>query len=353
MTSGSDNAFSLAAHTTASVESVSYSSESSPASGGEDAIEISDTQTLQKAIPAQSSSEKTSSEKASSATMPATMPATMIVWDQKESGARENIKIVETEIPADQAARKISNTHFVVFSAPVGESLLILYPGLSLPQSENAAADMSDLARAKQQNSDGTGAAYVAALSKCILRFYDPDGLQFNEINLELNTGTTCVLELEPFLSGCKYESGLKYAHLEVIAPAYWQAVCRIVNSQGATLSGPCAVLNGSRREFLPVSFHAQRETFIFLVNMKASPGTVRGRFFCGRRSPEGVWQLPAKGCRVVSLVHDFAEFIEGDLSEPVQGYIRFGVRGDFEVGMQMLERALGAQGASGFAGLA
>jgi hypothetical protein len=102
-------------------------------------------------------------------------------------------------------------------------------------------------------------------------------------------------------------------------------------------------------RAFFPVLLSRDRFPILILINCSEVEATVRGRLFCGKRTPETVWSIPPRGVRILSVAHEFGDAISLEPEEQVQAYLRMGLRGEYEVLAQFLERMQGAKDSSVF----
>ena len=224
-------------------------------------------------------------------------------------------------VPLRAQAPTQIKAHLWVTSGPFFETVLFFFC------SDRSLADATDS---------------VAATVPLTLTLFDPDGAQFNSVQLFVNPHRPSVVELESLMGGCKIESGLKHAHAAIDLPLGWQACSRIVTREASCVLGSPSRLTSSARAFFPVVLSRERFPLIILLNRADSEVTVRARLFCGKRSPEAVWGIPPRGVRVMSVAHEFGEALAAELEDQVQAYLRLGVRGDYEVDAQMIERLQG-----------
>jgi hypothetical protein len=171
---------------------------------------------------------------------------------------------------------------------------------------------------------------------------FDPDGFCCNRVELQVEPGKVAAIDWDPFLGNCKFEAGMKHGHVVAKLPPGFRAVSRLVSSHAGCFFGRPLMLTASSRAFAPITLSRDRFPMVVLVNHSAVEATVRGRLFCGKRTPENVWQVPANGTRVLSIAHEFGDAITIEPDEQVQTYLRMGVRGEYEVGVQCIERLQG-----------
>lgn len=216
--------------------------------------------------------------------------------------------------------------HLWVCCAPFFETTLLVIPGGGSP---------TGLSKPE---------ASPPAPSFFTFRMFDSDGLLFNEAQAQFPVGKVSIVELDPLMAACKFESGLKHAHLEVHCPVEAQCICRVHSGEGACIMGKPVELSNTRRSFFPVTFAQERFTFLSLINHGEVEASVRGRFFCGNRSPEALWAIAPHGSRLVGITSEFAEYVDVTGGQQLQAYIRLSLRGDYTVGAQLIDRSLGAK---------
>ncbi len=181
---------------------------------------------------------------------------------------------------------------------------------------------------------------------------FDPDGFHCNRVDILAGIGPVSAVEWDPFLGSCKFEAGMKHAHVVAHLPPGFRAVSRLVSQQSGCLFGKALRLTTTTRTFMPVTLARDRFPMLVLLNRSEVEATVRGRLFCGKRTPENVWNIPANGSRILSIAHEFGDAIALEPEEQVQAYLRMGVRGDYEVGAQFIERLQGPSDGSVFLAL-
>lgn len=168
---------------------------------------------------------------------------------------------------------------------------------------------------------------------------YDPDGAKINSVTVEFGKGKTGLLELDPLLGGCKSESGLQYAHLEIDTDLEVRACCRMKTAEKAALMGEPRFLAGLHSVFYPVAITAEGAPFLGLINTGDELVNVRCRLFCGKRTPETDINIPGRGSRILSLKDEFVD--DGSIPEGqrIQAYARLSCREEDSVAAFLLER--------------
>ena len=179
------------------------------------------------------------------------------------------------------------------------------------------------------------------------LDFLDADGRPFNEVSLSYDQRETGILELEPFMSGCKLESGMKHAHLVVRSPKNVRHQLRIHTREAVSFLGALAPLNRVAVPCLPIWFSERRSNFLSVINQSEIVAQVKCRLFFGSRSPELVINIPPLGIRLIHLESQFPEISAKERG--VQAYARLVTLNEASCGVQFLECAEGPNGANLF----
>lgn len=170
-----------------------------------------------------------------------------------------------------------------------------------------------------------------------IVRLYDPDGNQFNELMVNFESNLPGLLDLEPCMASCKFESGLKHARVEVSSTKPITVMARIHSRDWAGVCREAIPCSALRKAIVPFFCQSERTSIIAVLNRMEVPVEVRARLFIANRSPEVTWKIPALGCRFIDTKLEFEEVIEQS-SEIAQGYVRLSVIGDEEVFIQSFE---------------
>ena len=244
-------------------------------------------------------------------------------------------------------------SHFWVAGQPYfATTLLIAPPGgvgalnTSTQQNQNgtetiAEGEMSSTSE-RASNSLREGMPEIRETVDCVL--YDMDGTQVNTLSVEFPANTVGVIELEPFISAMKIESGFQYGHVQVASRAGTRHHCRVTSANGAmSLSEPLA-LRSRDMTFLPLLLSTHREQLLVFVNGGTEVAQVNTRLFYGSRSPEWNIVIPPNGSKVVSL-HDDLLASQDDRSwerAPQQSYVRFTSRYQGPVSCFAVERVPG-----------
>lgn len=173
------------------------------------------------------------------------------------------------------------------------------------------------------------------------VQLFDADGGLVNELALEVEPGRVGVIELDQFLGGCKLESGLRHGQMRVASPAGTRHLCRLHGRTGASFQEGASRVTGQRSVFSPVVLATNLDNIICLVNRESRPAIARVRLLVGNRNPEAFIEVPADGARLVSVAAEFGEFVPAAGVEAVQGYVRLSSKGEADLGVQVLQRAI------------
>lgn len=169
------------------------------------------------------------------------------------------------------------------------------------------------------------------------VRLFDADGDQFNEITVQFEKGLPGLLDLEPCMAACKFESGLKHARVEVASTNPISVLARLHTRDWAGVCREALPCNSARKFMVPFFCQSERTSVIAMLNRSNEALEVRARLFIANRSPEMVWKLPPRGARFVDTKLEFAEVLD-QCPEGGQGYVRLSVIGDQEVLIQAFE---------------
>jgi hypothetical protein len=171
---------------------------------------------------------------------------------------------------------------------------------------------------------------------------FDVEGLLIRTFGVEFPAKEVGIIELEPFMTGLKMQGGIAQGHLVLTSAAGTRHFCRQqVGGYVSVLSEPFAT-KGREMTCMPLLLGARREHLLMCVNTTREPGQVVVRLLYGTRSPEWTVQLPAYGCRAVSLEHELLSTFDDATWQKgvVQGYVRISPKAHSEVVCHILERS-------------
>jgi hypothetical protein len=170
---------------------------------------------------------------------------------------------------------------------------------------------------------------------------FDVEGVAIRTFTVEFPAREVGIIELEPFMTGLKMQSGLLQGHLVVTSEAGTQHFCR--QQVGHHIQILPAPIPTKAREMtcIPLLLGARREHLLMFVNTSRDPGQVVVRLLYGARSPEWTVQVPGYGCRTVALEHELLSTFDDITWQKgvVQGYVRISPKAQSEVACQLLER--------------
>jgi len=191
--------------------------------------------------------------------------------------------------------------------------------------------------------------------SETHLDLFDPDGELFNAAKIIVDTPRVQCISLEPFLSACKVESGMKHCHLRASSSAGTEVFCRLHAQAQTTLLGKAQFLNETLPGFFPLTIEEGVTNMLALMNTEDAIGTLKLRLYVGNRNPEVSISLAPNGMSLIHLEHEFKEVVEG-LGQKTgrlatyQGYVRIASKSS--VAVQMLTKETVAQDQPHFSAL-
>ncbi len=255
------------------------------------------------------------------------------VTTHEESSASSAIVVPKNPIKtSSRTSSEIISTNFWVCAGPFFDTALLIYREGVLAGQAGASGEVGS------QHFSVVGQSN----SLVLLRFFDADGFLLNEVRMSPSGDSGSVVELDSLLGGCKFESGLKHARLEIQAHQSWKFLLRLYGRDSCSLVPAPREMTETKRAFFPITLAKDRLPLLCFINYSDVHAAVRGRLFFGTRTPETVWSIPPRGCRVVSLVNEFGDAVEIAPDEQAQAYVRLGVRGQYSVGVQLVERVQG-----------
>jgi len=190
--------------------------------------------------------------------------------------------------------------------------------------------------------SGGVGAAGAKLEAQCEL--FDVDGAVVEEFQIEFPECETGLIEVEPFMTGLKMQGGIVQGHLVVKSRLGTRHICRQQVGEHADMVSAPQQINSREIAFMPLLLGARREHLLVLLNARPEEAQVAVRLLYASRSPEWTVQVPANGCRVVSLEHELlSTFDDYSWQKGVlQGYVRISPRSQSALICQMIERLPG-----------
>ena len=171
-----------------------------------------------------------------------------------------------------------------------------------------------------------------------IIEIYDCDGALINAAEVSFNDTSVGVLELEPFVAGCKLESGLKHGHVIVRSASGVRHQCRVESRKSGTLFSVQKEIQKRRDHFVPICFMPDRTNYLALVSHSSEESSVRARVFCGSRTPKLDLVVPAQGGRVFQVESLFPEYSYLE-ERQVKAYVRLSLLSGGTVGCMAFDR--------------
>lgn len=172
------------------------------------------------------------------------------------------------------------------------------------------------------------------------LEIFDADGASANKVKVSLSSREVIGIELSNLMGACKLESGIVHGRLSVRAPVGVEHSCMLNSDGGISVSRELQMVSGKEGAFFPVTFSADRESHLCLVNFSNEPQELKVKLFLGNRGPVASSYIPAGGSRILNLT---AEFLDVNAirtkGQQLQGYIRLIQKvSEAEFGVQLIE---------------
>jgi hypothetical protein len=174
---------------------------------------------------------------------------------------------------------------------------------------------------------------------------YDADGQKVNNAKVECLPGTTVITPLEPFLSSCKLESGLRHASLEVLSkPSETSIQCRLHSPLGSFFSKPVLNLSEGVLGFFPFSCEEGVTNILVIINTSDSAQVIKYRWFCLDKSKEETCEVAPRSTRLIQIEGLLLESGLIENKKVLQGYVRVGGKNPGLIGAQFLTKEVGAR---------
>ena len=168
---------------------------------------------------------------------------------------------------------------------------------------------------------------------------YDSDGDLVNTVVARFPATGLGLLEMSPFLGGCKLDSGFKHGRIVVESDFPCQHFTRIQSRDSAVLAGELLSLESQRPLAMPFVADGKRSSVIVLVNEGPTEAEVRLKLYLSTRSPEVRQMIPPGGARLVLMERVFSECLEGDSAKTGRGYVKLTTAHTCSIGVQLVER--------------
>lgn len=142
------------------------------------------------------------------------------------------------------------------------------------------------------------------------LKFYDPDGFFFNEAHIAVEPISIATLELEPFLHGLKFESGLRHGCVSVSSSDHGNAWVRLASKTQVSILSSLIEVKSEANGFFPINFAAERKHLLVAINSSDEEAHIRGRLFLRNRAPDVPLIIPPHGSRCIPLESAFEDVL-------------------------------------------
>lgn len=179
------------------------------------------------------------------------------------------------------------------------------------------------------------------------LTFFDADGKVFNTAQVQYAQTDLGLLELEPFVSACKLESGMKHAHLKVESSSSYRHQIRIHTKEACSFLRELNLATKYMVPCFPILLSPERNNFLSVVSLGGAPAKIKCRLFVGNRAPETTIDVPTDGVKLIHLESQFEEFLKD--SRSIQAYARLVTLNDSPAGVQHVEQLEASSGANIF----
>ena len=177
---------------------------------------------------------------------------------------------------------------------------------------------------------------------------YDSDGDLVNEVLVRFPATELGMIEMSPFLGGCKLDSGFKHGRIAVRSDFPCQHLVRIQSRDSAVMAGDLMSLDAQHPLAMPFIADQKRSSMLVLVNEGSAETEVRVKLYLSTRSPEIRQRIPPGGSRLVLLERAFSDCLEGESAKLGRGYIKLtttlnagSAERDSRIGVQLVERIL------------
>jgi hypothetical protein len=174
-----------------------------------------------------------------------------------------------------------------------------------------------------------------------IIEVYDCDGELVNVAEVQFQDLPLGMLDLDPLVSSCKLESGLKHGHVVVRSAPEVQHQCRIQSRKSGIFFSIQRDVLKRRDLFVPICFAPDKTNYIALFNQSTDVSEVLARVFCGSRTPRADLEVPAMGARIFQLESLFPEYGYADDSTVQRAYLRLSLRNGGATGCTAFDRQL------------
>jgi hypothetical protein len=167
------------------------------------------------------------------------------------------------------------------------------------------------------------------------IEFKDSEGRLVNLVKVTAQPKSTVCFELDPFLGGLGFESGLRHGTLTVRGNHESGVMVRLGSKDQISILGELRVIKGENSGFFPLQLSSERSHLLVAVNLSENPVGVKGRLFIDNRTPDASFEVPPFSTRCLSIESAFKDVLE---SHSGLGHLRFLVKGRSNVGFLIVE---------------
>lgn len=167
------------------------------------------------------------------------------------------------------------------------------------------------------------------------IEFKDSEGRVINNVKATVEPRSTVCFELDPFLGGLGFESGIRHGTLTVRGDYESGILVRLGSKDQISMLGELSIIRGENSGFFPLRLSSERSHILVAVNLSEYPVSIKARLFIDSRSPDASFDIPPFASRSLSIESAFKEVLE---SHAGLGHLRFLVKGRSNVGFLIIE---------------
>lgn len=177
------------------------------------------------------------------------------------------------------------------------------------------------------------------------LIIHDADGAIVNKASYQFEGCKVGIIELGELLQGCKPSCGIVQGYVVARTIGSAKHLHRLVSDDSACIMGSTHLIDSDRSAFFPITIAEDRSSLVVLVNTGNEAATATVRLISGKRTPETIVDIPARGARTLSINVEFGDYITAKGEDEVLAYLRVRTRATHELGVQLLEQQGGENG--------
>lgn len=174
--------------------------------------------------------------------------------------------------------------------------------------------------------------------NRVLATLFDSSGEEINTISAEFPRAEVGMLELEHLMHRCKLESGIQHGHLAVSLGGRGVPFVRLLGDSSSSIMGAPEMFDSTGSAFFPLIFSDVRHSYLTIINTSSESGVLAVRLFVGKRSPEILCSVPARGSKIINLGMEFPDFVSLHSEREQRCYVRVRSRAAGKVGVQLIE---------------